>query len=90
MIQILTGFNNLGHHSFNKGEINSDNCRLCQEDETEEIWHLVSDCLAVQTHWLEIFGPSGPIPGKWKIKDIEKFFGIREVEYIMKNRQTNV
>ena len=85
IVQAITGFNNLAYHTKNKGEFDDDSCRLCLEDR-EEFWHIASQCPAVASNWVSIFGPSGPIPEIWQIHDIERLIAIPEVEEILLER----
>ena len=85
MVQALTGFNNLALHTSNKAECESDICRLCLE-ETEEFWHLASDCPAIFDLWVSSFGPSGPIPGKWQLSELEKFVSNEAIEELLCER----
>ena len=80
----ITGFNNLAYHSKNKGDINDDTCRLCGED-SEQAWHLATDCPATTTLRLDCFGTEG-ITRDWRVPDLAAFLQRPAVEEIIQRR----
>ena len=80
----ITGFNNLAYHSKNKGDIYDNSCRLCGE-ESEQAWHLATDCPATTTLRLEEFGTEG-ITENLRISDLAAFLRRPAVEDIIQRR----
>ena len=79
-----TGFNNLAYHSLNKGDIINDTCRLCGED-SEQAWHLATECPATTTIRLNTFGTEGITPN-WKVADLLAFLARPAIEEIISRR----
>ena len=55
LVRMLTGHNNLNRHSALCGEVESAECRFCQDEEETAI-HLLSDCPAFDGVRLRLLG----------------------------------
>jgi ribonuclease HI len=86
LIQFITGFNNLNHHSYNKSEIDIEICRLCLE-ETEDCTHLSTSCPAINELRIECFGPFGP-KHHWTVPDLLKFIHHDTISTLLQTRTT--
>ena len=90
LTQFITGFNNLGYHTFNKLEIdqNTAKCRLCRES-METAWHLANECPAMMVKSIEIFGMEGPGEGNWSPKALSLFLHQAKIYHLITNRPNN-
>lgn len=70
--QFITGFNNFGRHTKNKGEISYGPCRLCGHP-SEFSWHLATDCPMADPLRFAFFGSAGPEDGCWDIPGLLAF-----------------
>ena len=82
--QFITGFNNLGRHTKNKGEIQYGPCRHCGF-KSEFAWHLATECPATYLIRKDCF-PNGPEMGKWDPWDLLRFLNKPRIAQLVKTR----
>ncbi len=84
IIQLITGFNNLGYHTNNKKQCPEALCRLCGSA-PEETFHLVSTCPALYVFQYDLFGFGG-LHTYDALELIPKFLAHPRVHYLYHNR----
>ena len=89
IIQFVTGFNNLGYHTYKKGEIDifTACCRLCYDD-WEQAWHLATSCPHLEALSHSIFGSTDISNNGWTPSQLVSFINHPRVLPLLTTRRS--